>query len=340
MMAQGQVVSKYTIRTHKGERIPQQTHLNYQHDTYIENNQSINTSYADIKYKELRLNGAVMIIRSDQIQNPLHMDIDYDHSFIKVHFELEGNSVYTPNDSDGISVAINSGQYNFFYLPKVNGTLSFYQPQRKSLEIMVSEDFIRNAFKNSFNTISASFGKALLEKKPFRMFDESQSIPSLLMLIINDIITCSYQEGIKEIYLESKVKEIFSILFSKLNEKHLTPQKKSKISDAERRQILLAEKILKDNLDRSITIRELASLSGVNDYKLKKNFKIVTGKPIFSYLTDMRMEEAKNMLINRDMNISEVAYAVGYKNPQHFTSAFKKKFNYLPSDLIKKVQYA
>ncbi|WP_103192391.1 helix-turn-helix domain-containing protein [Formosa algae] len=31
--------------------------------------------------------------------------------------------------------------------------------------------------------------------------------------------------------------------------------------------------------------------------------------------------------------IAETAYEIGYKNPQHFTAAFKKKYNYLPSKL-------
>jgi AraC-like DNA-binding protein len=45
------------------------------------------------------------------------------------------------------------------------------------------------------------------------------------------------------------------------------------------------------------------------------------------------MEKAKEILSKRGMNISEVAYEVGYKNPQHFTVAFKKYFGYVPSKL-------
>jgi AraC-like DNA-binding protein len=50
------------------------------------------------------------------------------------------------------------------------------------------------------------------------------------------------------------------------------------------------------------------------------------------------MEKVRNMLMEERMNVADVAYAVGYKNPQHFTTAFKRKFNILPSDLKKKFQ--
>ncbi|WP_234859251.1 helix-turn-helix domain-containing protein [Aquimarina aquimarini] len=41
------------------------------------------------------------------------------------------------------------------------------------------------------------------------------------------------------------------------------------------------------------------------------------------------------MLIEEELTIAEISYAVGYKNPQHFTAAFKRKFGYLPSNLKK-----
>lgn len=70
---------------------------------------------------------------------------------------------------------------------------------------------------------------------------------------------------------------------------------------------------------------------------LKRNFKLVYKKPIFTYLTDIRMYEVKKILLENNSDTSGVAVAIGYKNPQHFTVDFKKKFNYLPSQFRKKI---
>ncbi|SIS85952.1 AraC-type DNA-binding protein [Zobellia uliginosa] len=98
-------------------------------------------------------------------------------------------------------------------------------------------------------------------------------------------------------------------------------------------QKLYAESVLKKNLQNPPTILELSVITGINQFKLKQNFKWVFGKPIFTYVTELRMEEAKKLTRDEGCTISETAYRVGYKNPQHFTAAFKRKYNYLPSRL-------
>lgn len=331
--------STYKIRTEKGEVLHQEKDLALKQNVFEEHQQDFQTDFADCNYKEIFLHKAAIIIRDDIINTPLFFDIKFDAPYIKVHFELEGDSLYTPNTNDGIDVKINKNEYNFFYLPKVDGTLAFTNPRKKSLEFVVSEDFLRSLFKSGFENISGDLGIALQEQKPFKLFEQSPAIPSNLMLIVNEIVHCSYQQEIKEVYLESKVKEVFSYLFSLIVQKE-SPKQEVKLSEYEHNQIVQIEQVLKEKLRNSLTIKELASLSGINETKLKRNFKLVTGKPIFSYLTDMRMEKARNMLINPEKSVSEVAYAVGYKNPQHFTSAFKRRFNYVPSDFRKSVQNA
>ena len=53
-------------------------------------------------------------------------------------------------------------------------------------------------------------------------------------------------------------------------------------------------------------------------------------------IRDSKMEEAKNMLLNLNLPVKEVSDMVGYKNPQHFSTAFKRKFGVSPSVLLKK----
>ncbi|MCD8422293.1 AraC family transcriptional regulator [Tenacibaculum finnmarkense] len=321
------------------------TNLEYQNKTYKEkyrkglkattireNIRKIKENFAKGENLDICLNGVIISICEFQIEPPLFLNVEHDFPYIKVHFEIEGHSEYSPINSESIPVVIKNGHYNFFYLPKVNGTLTYNTPTRKSLEIVVTEAYLKNVFKNNFNKVSKDFGKALNGQIPFKMFTNGKEISSALLLIISDIISCSYQKEIKQVYLESKVKEVFSYLFSELSTES-TEKKHLKPNNNECKQIINAEKILRQYIGESITIKELSVLSGMNQNKLKRHFKSAFGKPIFKYLTELRMETAKKMLIKNNMNVSEVAYAVGYKNHQHFTHAFKRKFNYLPRDL-------
>ncbi|MEH2012800.1 helix-turn-helix transcriptional regulator [Nostoc sp.] len=72
---------------------------------------------------------------------------------------------------------------------------------------------------------------------------------------------------------------------------------------------------------------QLVSLS---DRKLQRGFRELFGTTVFGYLHHHRMEQAQILLRYRDMQVSEVAHAVGYSHLGHFTEAFKRKFGITP----------
>jgi AraC-like DNA-binding protein len=75
---------------------------------------------------------------------------------------------------------------------------------------------------------------------------------------------------------------------------------------------------------------ELAKIAGLNEFKLKKGFKEMFNTSVFNYLSDFRLNKARNELISGAMPIKEVAEQLGYCSVQHFTREFKKKFGVSP----------
>lgn len=91
-----------------------------------------------------------------------------------------------------------------------------------------------------------------------------------------------------------------------------------------------AKEILARDLERSLTLNELARELGTNATKLKSGFKLLYGTTIFSYRLRFRMDHAIRLLVDRNLPISQVAKAVGYERQASFTSAFKAHFGFLP----------
>ena len=71
---------------------------------------------------------------------------------------------------------------------------------------------------------------------------------------------------------------------------------------------------------------------GTNTNKLMTQFKKLFGKSIFEYLTELRMEYASKLLRDNKMMVTEVAHILKYKNPNHFSAAFKRHFGTIPSE--------
>lgn len=282
--------------------------------------------------KEILLDGIKISIRNAEINPPSIVDVEHSFPFLKMHFELEGSSLYTPKNDKSVPVCIPGGYYNFFYLPEVKGTLRYDSKVRSTLEIIFTEAYLKRVFGHSFKNASSGFGEAIEKKQPFLMWQKSMPITPQLRVIIDEIINCKFKDEIKKVYLESKITEILSILFDYLKEKKNIFSGKV-INEDNISKIIEAEEILRKNLKKPPNIIELSSILGINQFKLKHNFKLVFEKPIFSYLTKLRMEKAKLLILKEGYTIAEASYEVGYKNPQHFTVAFKKVFHFLPSKL-------
>ena len=97
--------------------------------------------------------------------------------------------------------------------------------------------------------------------------------------------------------------------------------------------IMLAKKIIDTDLSRNYTIHELAKTVGTNEQYLKKYFKQYFGKTVMSYITEAKMEHAKNLIMTGEYRVSDVARMTGYKHSTHFSSAFKKFFGFIPNSL-------
>lgn len=324
--------SSIRIRKSDGSYVEKEEERNFNTKNIDEKENRFDFDFIDGDEKEITLNGIKIFFGEMHTDSTLQIETKHNQPFLSITFQIEGNASYMPNKKGSIPFSIKAGAYNFYYMPKIDGVMTIEKGKRKYFTLLFVEDYLKKLFKNNFYTVSSSFGEALKSKTPFLMFNESKPISIKLYEIIMDIANCCYEKDIKEVYIHSKITEIFSYLFSEMK-KLKSPIRNTKLKEYDISLVKKAEKIITQNLSSPLTIDELAKLIGSNKFKLKKDFKLVYNESVFSYASRLRMEKAKEMLIENKKNISEIAYAVGYKNPQHFTVAFKKYFNYLPSDL-------
>lgn len=95
-------------------------------------------------------------------------------------------------------------------------------------------------------------------------------------------------------------------------------------SDAQvKRMIEQAMVYLQTNYMKDISLDSCADHTGTNPFFLSKSFKQVTGKNFIDYLTELRMEKAKELLRESELKINDVAEQVGYQH-SYFNRIFKK----------------
>ncbi|MDO4515927.1 MAG: helix-turn-helix domain-containing protein [Bacillota bacterium] len=99
----------------------------------------------------------------------------------------------------------------------------------------------------------------------------------------------------------------------------------------EERSITGITRYLQEHLEEEISLSVLAEQFHLNPQYISQLFKSEIGVNFLTYLTNIRMEKAKKLLLSTSLSIAEVAEQSGYGDYRVFTKAFKKSEGITPS---------
>lgn len=88
-----------------------------------------------------------------------------------------------------------------------------------------------------------------------------------------------------------------------------------------------------DNLERPLTINELAQLLKLSAFHFARLFKLATGKSPHRYIVERRIKRAQDLLTYSRSSIPEIAYRVGFSSQSHMTTVFRKQAGVTPKAL-------
>ena len=99
---------------------------------------------------------------------------------------------------------------------------------------------------------------------------------------------------------------------------------------------LLMERIMKSvnkNLsDSDFSVEMLTQEVGISRAQLHRKMKEMTGISTSEFLRNIRLEQAARLLKEQKINVTQVAYTVGFSNLAHFSTIFRKHFGVAPSE--------
>ena len=81
-----------------------------------------------------------------------------------------------------------------------------------------------------------------------------------------------------------------------------------------------------------ITLEQLAQRIHISKSYLTRRFRQFTGETVVTYINKLRLQYARERLINTDLNISEIAWDVGFESPKYFHRVFKKETGLSPAE--------
>ena len=96
--------------------------------------------------------------------------------------------------------------------------------------------------------------------------------------------------------------------------------------------VLSAVRVMENHIADPISLEEIASQIKITSRQLNRLFKQHLNHSTMRYYRDLRLEKAKNLLINSPLRLVEIALATGFSNPSHFSRIFSEVFGRSPSN--------
>ena len=124
-----------------------------------------------------------------------------------------------------------------------------------------------------------------------------------------------------------KLLAIFAQHLSVLSNQVLVQQE-----NAEPPVIRRAKEFIQEHQAEDISLGQVAKAVNTSTFYFCKMFKKVTGINFTDYLSRVRIEKSKNLLLNPNLRVSEIAFEVGFQSLTHFNRVFKKILGQTPTD--------
>lgn len=97
--------------------------------------------------------------------------------------------------------------------------------------------------------------------------------------------------------------------------------------------VMRAQQHIRESLESTLSIQDIAEMLGVSYSTLRKQFKEYTGLSPAIYQQDLKLQRAKELLTTTNLSIKEIAYRLNFDSPDYFSAKFKVKTGRKPSEM-------
>lgn len=259
-------------------------------------------------------------------------------------------------DQEGVILNVKSPDIHFFFCLQSDAVFSFtpqyarslganrsffiYEPT-KDLPLVIQADkecrlvhvqttieYLHELF------VSEAPEMAFLQSATQKRYFEERPLPASMFAPLQQLFAARLSAQAQRLFLRGKIFEILALYFH--HEENVDAEACPFLQDEDSvKRVKRAKDILLENFTNPPSLAELSRAVGINELKLKNGFKDLYNSTVYGFVLDYKLETARGMLESRQHKINEIAFAMGYSNPSHFISAFKKKYGITPKQYTK-----
>jgi AraC family transcriptional activator of pyochelin receptor len=253
---------------------------------------------------------------------------------VNINFFLQGR---IDTRFSGISHELNMrpGQHNIAFSPEGKDKSVIARNQSMHMfHVSLNKDFFISCIGND-DPWSERMLVELYHNRPVSGANRNKESTPQMTRLINSVRNCSVSGPMRNLLIQSRLLELLALQMDQFR----TPMpihEEIRRDEAEKLQQL--KTYLESNFLNELSLAQLSRIALLNEFKVKKGFKLLFGTTVFNYVRKLRMDHAQHLLLDGGRTVEEVAHVLGYEHPQHFSIAFKKFTGSTPSSLQHKIK--
>jgi AraC-like DNA-binding protein len=281
---------------------------------YPSNNRKL-IHFNDLGVKNLIMLGSYHYIESGKVLSPhihentmeiCYLDKGYQTYMVdNQEFHLKGGDIFItfPNEKHG------TGHY-----VEEKGTLYWLQ---------VDLTLIEDSFLSFQGEVAKSFLQMIsdISKRHFSIVPEYKNLLEKL-----------FEVGRQEVGAIQKIK-IYSLAIQILL--NILDASRGELQNSKSPEILKAVSFINNNLNHVVSVEDIANHVHLSESHFKVKFKAEIGTTPADFVQRKKIEKSESLLREGKLNITEIAFSLGYPSSQHFSSVFKKYNGKSPSEFKK-----
>lgn len=273
----------------------------------------------------------------DNERNTIHWNHDFDGVY--TDFLLSGQQTATNTRWQKAHV-MTGRQHSVMYTQGYEGETWSGTPQSEMVIFKIDKPtWLR--LTHDGNDALQRFAETIHEGRSMHLSEHHLPLTQQMSAVIQQILNCHFTGGLKKMFLYSKCLELIVLQAEAFNYQKMLCENISqgaqklagRVSRSDKERLHFAQDYLRHHIEEPPSLPELAKVVGLNEYKLKREFKEFFGTTVFGFVAEHRLERAQMLLLEREKSVSEIAYELGYSSPQHFSTAFKKRFGMSPKSV-------
>ncbi|MGI6011281.1 MAG: response regulator transcription factor [Ruminococcus sp.] len=219
------------------------------------------------------------------------------------------------------------------------GTEKILKKKRKR-EVTVVSDELKDQLKNSISSLNYGEIKNMTAQIEAGFIRNRYSVSGRQVYETYQMVMDTFKELLEKLDSESdvlisaenaelKLRMItdFSevINYMRLMIDQLITKVQNLEENMEKKPIRTAITYINEHYSENMSLETISAVVDLNPVYFSSIFKKETGRNFIEYLTEVRLEQAKTLLLESDYNISEIAWKVGYQDEKYFMRVFKKE---------------